>query len=267
MRLWIGDLAERSRIDASDPNDVSQILVPSDFWSGLVTKEPSWMELLEAYLRDRATEVVSSMPLPASERDAWLGFAKPLSIELSFVTDTAAKAPTLLEVSKRIFPRALEAAGELVWRRELEAYMVQIDSDFVSLQELRFWPGFLRSRKHEFAALAHAEWTRSQVLNSPQDDSRGKGPVALLNPTLDVAGDQAYWRVDGEFFEKKISWSEAAVIDELRETPRVLLEQLSYEVSRKPLPFKDRPDFAEVINGLTRDGLILRRELRESPLR
>jgi hypothetical protein len=241
-----------------------QAVVPETFWIREGADEPS----LVAVLRDTrvdGSEMVSRMPLAPAEQAEWRKLGA-----VSFRVDPRLKVPTLLEWSREVFPRAHSAAGEVNWLREMREYETQLGEGTPSLDRLRFWPAFLRSRKLSFADTASVEWARVQALFSPQNDSRGTGSLALMNPTLQVATEDdsgiggaskmlALWRVDGFFFEREMSWQHAAVIDELRETPRVPRSQLVAELSSRTFSLSEQTPFETIVTQMIQDGLILLR--------
>lgn len=232
------------------------IAVPDGFWGDVSSAQPSLAVVARERLRTLSceTEIVSRAPLSAFETTAWSEIAK-----CSFRVDRELVSPTLADWADETFPQARLEAGDLAWRRELQNYEREVGEGFISLDRLRFWPGFLKVKKQSFALTAANEWARAQALFSPQDDRQGRGPIGLLNPTLQIVDDRAIWRVDGHLKTMTLKWQDAAAIDELRETPRLDLEQIKKELAAKRFPFAGSTDFARLIDELAAGGVILRR--------
>lgn len=232
-------------------------VVPETFWSREAMDEPSLVAVLHD-LRRSDLEIVSQVELAREEQEAWrkAGASR-------FRVEPALSAPSLYEWSREVFPQAFIEAGEVMWMRELRDYEKQLDGGVPSMDRLRFWPAFLRSRKMAFAGTAAAEWAKAQALFSPQDDARGEGAFALMNPTLQVVTAQdrmlAFWRADGEFHSRDLNWQQAAIIDELRETPRLPRAILAQEMSSREFALEKRVPFDTVIVQLIQDGVILLR--------
>ena len=232
-------------------------MVPSHFW--LHMQEPSLIAVIEEAFKSGGVEIISRMALDKSEQSEWRKVGAT-----SFSVNSSLEIPTLLEWSREVFPQAYLEAGELHWIKELRDYESQLGPEAPSLDQLRFWPAFLRSRKMFFNETAAREWAWAQVLFSPQDDSRGFGASALLNPTMQITTEdrrmRAVWRVDGTITSREVTWEQAAVLDELRETSRTPVARLLRELGARRFPLEASAPFSEVIEQMTRDGLILLRE-------
>lgn len=271
--FWIATLAmsgpmERSRQERLQSGNLLSISVPRDFFSKVIESEPSWSPLIETVLKasmssrtDTKLEIVCQCSLDLFERNKWeeLVHRAELGSRFEFKADASLKPPSLYDWSVEVFPKSFLKIGELVWRRELEDYQTQLAPTFASMNALRFWPGHLRRKANDTAALANYELSFAEATFSPQDDRQGSGPNALLNPTLQISNTLAIWRLDSEVYERDIHWQEAAVIDELRENPRVSFASLESELESHAFPFNDRSAFQPVIERLVNDGLILRR--------
>jgi len=234
--------------------------VPEHFWLREAT--PSLESVIRAAFSNRGdVEIVTRTPLEKAERTEWEKAGAK-----RFRVDPALRAPSLADWSREIFPLSFSEAGEVHWLRELRDYELQLGSVTPSLDALRFWPAFLRTRKVHFATTAAREWADAQALFSPQDDSRGEGPFALLNPTLQIVTDKkemhAIWRIEGALSSRLVSWEQAAVLDEMRETPRLPLVQLVSEMESRKFSFgklENHVPFGAVIKQMIHDGLILLR--------
>ena len=232
-------------------------VVPEAFWTNEGRTELSFVAVLRE-TRMEGAEIVSRQTLAGLEQIEWRELGA-----VSFRVDSRLQIPSLQEWSREVFPLSFTGAGEVTWFRELRDYEEQMGGGTPSLDRLRFWPSFLRARKRDFASTASVEWARTQALFSPQDDSRGSGACALMNPTLQVVTGLeqmlALWRVDGVFFEREISWAEAAVIDEMRETPRLPLSELFNELRSRKDSLPMTASFETVVNSMIEAGLILLR--------
>jgi hypothetical protein len=232
-------------------------VVPETFWSLEAVSEPSLVAILRD-LRGSDLEIVSRIELSSEEQEAWR-----VAGASRFRVDVDLHTPSLHEWSREVFPQAFIEAGEMTWMRELREYEMQLGGGVASLDRLRFWPAFLRSRKMVFASAAAVEWAKAQALFSPQDDTRGEGTFALMNPTLQVVTAQdrmlAFWRADGELHSHELDWQQAAIIDELRETPRLPRAALLQELSSREFTLKKRAPFDTVVADLIQDGVILLR--------
>ncbi len=243
------------------------IAIPANFWTSAVMREPSLKVLVQSRFESlkMPAALISREVLSRAEQDSWkkLWLDIKQTHKLTFEVQKTLREVTLVDWSREVFPESFRDAGEIVWRREFQSYQNEIAAGFVSIDQLRFWPGFLRLKKLSFANTAAAEWSYAQALFSPQDDRQSAGPVALLNQTLQIFESEktlnAIWRVDGQIKKRKLAWDEAAAIDELRESPRMTCLQLEAELQANSYPFKDVPDFGATLARLTDDGLILRR--------
>jgi hypothetical protein len=235
-------------------------VVPPHFWTREALNEPS----LVVVLRDLGLrfEVVSRVTLSSSEESAWRAVGAQ-----SFRVDAGLREPSLLDWSREVFVSALREAGEPVWLRVVREYEAELPPQAASLDSLRFLPAFLRSRGHAFAATAALEWARVQALFSPQDDRRvdglGGGADVYLNPThqvVTVAGEMlALWRIDGQLCSQPIGWEKAAILDELRESPRMSRAGLLHELEARAFRLEAAAPFSEIVSSMLEDGLLLAR--------
>lgn len=242
-----------------------RMAVPVHFWSVCAGAEPSLGAVARVHLESLSVpiEILGRGVISDSEKEAWLSAAHS-SAPLSFKVESNLREITPLDWSREVFPEGFRVAGEIVWRREFQAYEKEMAATFVSMDQLRFWPGYVKAKKLSFATLVASEWAHASALFSPQNDQQGAGEVALLNPTLQVSEGvealTAVWRIDGKIKKRPLNWQEATVIDELRETPRIAFTQLETELAAKPLPFKESPDFKKILIALTTEGVILKRK-------
>ncbi len=236
-------------------------VVPEHFW--LRDAAPSLISVIRAAFEKLnaeagGIEIVSRVALDRAEKDEWTRAGAS-----HFRVDSSLRAPSLADWSREVFPLSVTEAGEVHWLRELRDYETQLGSVAPSLDALRFWPAFLRTRRVHFADTAAREWANAQALFSPQDDSRGAGTQALLNPTLQVVMDRkemhAVWRIEGALSSRLLGWEQAAVLDEMRETPRVSLQHLIAELSSRKFSFTDHEPFAAVIERMIQAGMVLLR--------
>ncbi len=235
----------------------TSFVAPDNFWAH--EAEPSFVAVLNALPKSSDLEIISRVALSASEQDQWRQVGAK-----RFKVEAALRLPSLLEWSREVFPRAFAEAGEMAWLRELREYEAQLPMQTPSLSALRFLPAFLRSRKNAVAEVAGVEWARVQALFSPQDDRRSSGDIVYLNPTLQVietrSGLHGIWRADGELSEAFLAWQEAAVIDELRETPRLPRAALLGELDSRSYSLPPtQSTFDAVIADLVGRGLLLMR--------
>jgi hypothetical protein len=251
--------------------------VPENFWSQISPKEQSLVALLQNEFQSLKAdpksgieiefEIVSRRSLSGSELSEWKNLATRTGRTVHFKTWPDLTMPSLLDWSKEIFPETFAKAVEINWHRDLKEYEAQLKPSSPTMDALRFWPGFLMAKKQGLAELAGVEWARAQALFSPQDDTQeAAGETALLNPTLQIVTAPlkesliAIWRVDDALASREITWEEAAIIDELRESPRTGLLQLKDEITAKRFPLKTKANFQSVIDLMIQAGLILRRQ-------
>lgn len=249
------------------------IAVQDNFWQGQALATPSFIPLLQTeFEKAGATiELVSRAPLDSEERMKWSELGNKAQTKLEFKTWPQLREPTLLEWSKELFPESFVALGELLWLHKLKKYDMQMMPSGsapipASIDTFRFWPGFLRTKKSEIADLAAFEWATAEALFSPQDETQmSSGDTVILNPTLQVVTDPkssdlvAIWRLGHQLKNQQVTWQEAAVIDELRENPRLALQRLHSEISSKQFSLKATQNFNNVIDDMLTQGVILRR--------
>jgi hypothetical protein len=155
--------------------------------------------------------------------------------------------------SEAIFPAARAQAAS--WENLVKAYWKALAprAGATPWSAFGFFAGYLRrSGQESLADVVNLEWSRFAVLYSPQDEffelSSLEPGHLLLNPTLSVLQRQA----DGEEWlealvrrgrslsSEKLDWREAALIDELRESPRItakeLLAHVRAEIGDNPPP-------------------------------
>ena len=188
--------------------------------------------------------------------------------------------------ARALFPKLFREIGEeefsnLILNFHVESPMVS-ETPWL---ELAYLPGFIRSLAREYghlAELAALEWAGFQALYSPMDEVAEMlslepselmvNPAAQIVP-LELRGEVVSlvrrklpgWTIE----ERVLDWMQAALIDELSESPRIarsqLLATVEFEMDSVVPPAPVTGTWGEKLNELVAAEIILVSRVRGSP--
>jgi hypothetical protein len=185
----------------------------------LIAQRVSRLALVDGSLEDFFAVFGSVLPARPFELVAVAPMVSSLeSWALAFAPALAAEALKALAAYAKEFPQAKENPWE----------------------GLRFFSGFLKTRKVDGAVIFARGYAQAQALHSPQGEATERASLrdgeTMLNPTLQLvssaSGVEGFWRSEGKLKSKQLDRPAAGLIDELHEGGRVALADLLARASQ-----------------------------------
>lgn len=223
----------------------------------------------QAIVADSQLDPSLKAPIHASrEADAWvLDVLRGRDHQIKTLSaDLEATTPTSFTWAAEVFPSSRKEFDDVSWRRFVQDYVDQRGEEVRSLDDLRLLPSVMKRKiTAELAVRLQTDLAKALALYSPQDETSSGTTMLVSNPTLHIVSDTkmtAFFRMGDELRERELDWQQAAILDELEESPRIERTRLLAHLERghaEDAGLERLRPFAEALLDLEQIGLVIGR--------